>query len=512
MGGGARADAGASDAATADGLLAWRWADPAWVRLVLFVAVALVLRVASFGELGRHADESFYFLVGQRMHDGLLPYVDVWDRKPLGLFLAYYLLAGISRSVLSYQIAACILAAATAFLACAWVRPLAGARAGVLAGIGYLVAIGPFEGATGQTPDFYNPLIAGAALLLYREWQRLARGEIGLPVWAAMALCGLALTFKQTTIFEAAFLGLYVLFCLARAGVPPARLAATAALCCAIGALPSLAIAAFYAAVGHWPEFWHAMVQSNVAKLREGGGAWRMVGIVVKVAPLLVLAAVGLAAAPVERRARIFLAAWIGAGVIGFAAVPNFYGHYLLPLLAPLSIAAGLAFARITRWLVPASVCALYSLVWFNPFDHAWAVESNRGMRAMTALIRRHDHGGGLLVFDGPVYLYATAQERFLSPLVFPQHLNHRIEMDVSHLRTLPELARILAGRPGVIVMSRLPRSFPVSWPARRAVLGYARANCRIVGIENVHADPFRDEYVIFGDCDRGISQEGFAT
>ena len=52
-------------------------------------------------------DEQFYLLVGDRMLHGLLPYVDVWDRKPVGLFLVYAairLLGG--EGIWQYQLAA----------------------------------------------------------------------------------------------------------------------------------------------------------------------------------------------------------------------------------------------------------------------------------------------------------------------------------------------------------------------------------------------------------------------
>jgi hypothetical protein len=479
-----------------------RWLNSSWRVLALFVTVALALRWASIGELDRHADETFYFLVGQRMHDGVLPYVDVWDRKPLGLFLIYYVIAGISTSVVAYQVVACLFAAATALIICALARLWTGERSAVLAGLGYLIIIGPFEGATGQAPDFYNPLIAGAALLLFGESERLARQEAGPRVWWAMSLCGLALTIKQTTAFEAVFLGLYVIFSLARAGAPVAKIVRTAAVCCAIGALPTLLIAAFYASIGHFPEFWHAMVLSNLEKQRESQGAWSALSIAVKAAPLLLLAAFGLLLPSVGRRARILVGAWLAAAVLGFLAVPNFYGHYMLPVLVPLSVAAAFALDRMALWIVPALTFTAYSFLWFNPFDFAWPAENNRGMREMTHLIREHDHGGGLLVFDGPVYLYAQAGERFLSPLVFPQHLNHQIENNVSHLRTHKEIDRILAAGPGVIVMSRFARSLPVNRYSRDAVLTYVRRRCRIVGIVNVQTNT-HDEYVVFGDCSR---------
>ncbi len=110
-----------------------------WLAFALFLLVSLALQAASFGDTNRHADETFYFLVGQRMHEGLLPYVDVWDRKPFGLFLAYYLIAGISTSVLAYQLVACVLAALAALLVCLLAGHLSNRRGGLYAGLVYLL-------------------------------------------------------------------------------------------------------------------------------------------------------------------------------------------------------------------------------------------------------------------------------------------------------------------------------------------------------------------------------------
>ena len=471
------------------------------VQLVLLVLLALALRCATFGDLNRHADETFYFLVGQRMHEGALPYVDVWDRKPLGLFLIYYLLAGISHSVIAYQVAACLAAGVTAALVCRIVAQWSNQRGALLAGVTYLIVLGPFEGATGQAPDFYNPLIAGAALLLLQDAERRARGEVGWRSWAAMSLCGFAITIKQTTIFESAFLGCYLLYGLVGARVSWRNLAGVALRCCALGAAPAAAIALFYASVGHWAELWHAMVTSNLAKTREGGAAWRALSIVVKGAPFLLIAGSGLLLPAAPRQGRAFVGVWTLAALVGFIAVPNLYGHYVLPLLVPLSVATGFLFGHARYWRVWTLAALTYTALWYDPFDRAWTVETNRAMREMTELIRRHDPGGGLLVFDAPVYLYALADERFLSPLVFPQHLNHAIEHNVSHLETHKEVDRIIAGRPGVIVMSRLPRSHPVNAYSRAKILAYARSHCRIVKIEVVHKGLFEDSFVLFGDC-----------
>ena len=90
------------------------------ISALLLLGVALLFRAPSFGNpvvVGDEGDEQFYLLVGDRMLHGLLPYVDVWDRKPVGLFLLYAatrLLGG--EGIWHYQLVATAFAAGTAFL------------------------------------------------------------------------------------------------------------------------------------------------------------------------------------------------------------------------------------------------------------------------------------------------------------------------------------------------------------------------------------------------------------
>ncbi|BCI72928.1 hypothetical protein SPKIRA_37580 (plasmid) [Sphingomonas paucimobilis] len=57
--------------------------------LLLLTLVALVARARTFGNPVIGFDEQFYLLVGDRVLHGALPYVDIFDRKPIGLFLLY---------------------------------------------------------------------------------------------------------------------------------------------------------------------------------------------------------------------------------------------------------------------------------------------------------------------------------------------------------------------------------------------------------------------------------------
>ncbi|MEI9927398.1 MAG: hypothetical protein WDN44_06430 [Sphingomonas sp.] len=70
-------------------LAAWPSALATLPRWSVLLLVAVAARAATFGNPVVHVDEEFYFTTAIRMLHGALPYVDVWDRKPIGLFLVY---------------------------------------------------------------------------------------------------------------------------------------------------------------------------------------------------------------------------------------------------------------------------------------------------------------------------------------------------------------------------------------------------------------------------------------
>src|SRR4030095_16521549 len=64
---------------------------------------------------------------------------------------------------------------------------------------------------------------------------------------------------------------------------------------------------------------------------------------------LFAAAGFGLAARPAEGRERLsyrLIAGWILAAIAGYLLVPNFFPHYALPLLVPLSVMAARGFDR----------------------------------------------------------------------------------------------------------------------------------------------------------------------
>ena len=145
-------------------------------------------------------------------------------------------------------------------------------RDGRIAGALYLVWLTPLFGFGGQSPVFYNLLIAGAALLVLQGRANLAAGLPSRRTALAMLLAGLAITVKTTALFEALYLGIVAAASAWRARRPIAWELARVLRWALLGAAPTLAIAAAYALAGHWPEYWHAMITANLVKGSDWAG------------------------------------------------------------------------------------------------------------------------------------------------------------------------------------------------------------------------------------------------
>ena len=135
-------------------------------------AVAVLTRAGRIGDPTIHVDEQFYLLVADRMWHGALPYVDIWDRKPILLFLIYAALRPFSPDgIVAYQTGALLFATATAFFIVLIASRFANQIGALLAGIAYLLYLPVLGGAGGQSPVFYNLFMAIGA------WEVIRAGE-----------------------------------------------------------------------------------------------------------------------------------------------------------------------------------------------------------------------------------------------------------------------------------------------------------------------------------------------
>jgi len=450
------------------------------VQAMVLLVVAVALRASTFGHPNLHVDEAFYQTVGIAMHDGAIPYVDVWDRKPWGLFFLYYLIAFISNAPLAYQLVATLFAVATAWTIGRIAREWASPAGGLFAGLVYLLWLDRLQGFGGQAPVFYNLFVALAALLVLRSRMQLRAGRLPWRMPLAMLLAGLAITIKPTAVFEACFLGMYATCQLYRSSVARNKQLAAIAGWMALGAAPILLISGWYFAQGYWAIYWQAMFGSNLGKpsFLYAGTMRALISFVI-LAPVMAVATLSIPTWQGDTKR--FVGFWLLAALVGLLSVPNFYMHYSLPLMVPLSVATAAFLSRPVAGPVATAALCLWSLQTAHAFDASNTRASIAAMDELASAIRSNHTDGPLFVVDGPPQLYVLTGHAFPTPLVFPHHLAHEIEKDLSHLSTLGETRRVLALRPGTVVLPDKPRQDPPNMEVIDAVSRYVHANCRKV-------------------------------
>lgn len=336
------------------------------VAFAILVATAFALRHATFGNPTLEPDESFYLLVGIKMHQGLLPYVDIYDRKPFGLFALYYLIAAVTEHPAGYQVFATIFAGLTACVIYLFRQD----RFGILAGILYLAGLNLMFGNGGQAPVFYNLFIAVAAWLVAN----------GRHVFVAMLLCGIAITIKHSAVFESIWLGLYAAKAMRWRQVP---------IMIGLGALPfALTTLPF---LDDLPLFWAAVIEAPLSNAAKSPSL-----ILLRLIEAFPILLPGLAGFLLAGR-RLFLGGWLVATMISFVAIPNYFPHYFLPAMVPLAI-----LASELRWGVAPFIAIAIVMKW--PFDY----DRTRRARAEFDRLDRAlaMQRGTLAVRTGPVLLY----------------------------------------------------------------------------------------------------------
>ncbi|MGR6327943.1 ArnT family glycosyltransferase [Sphingomonas sp. XXL09] len=421
----------------------------AWLILCL---AAVALRLPDIGNPLIDYDEQMYLLVARRMWDGAWPYVDIWDRKPIGLFLIY---AGSQAfggdPIVAYHLLALLCVGGTAMLIATWLTRIASPWCGLVGGLVYILWIGSLGGRGGQAPVYYEPLVAAAA---WAAWRAASGGRRGWTA-AAMLLAGVALQIKPTVVFEGCFFGAAILFGDWRRGRALLALAGEAAAMIALALAPTLLAYGVYAVCGHGQAWWFANVDSiflrGITPSDPVGG--RVINTAAIVAIPLAVALYGIArhAGPM----RPFLAGWLAAALLGWLAIPPYLVHYAMPLMLPIALGAGLAVRR--SW-APAALLAIPAgwFLWLSGYPHRGETAmARRAVVASARLIDRYRGRGCAYIFLGPPAFYTASGSCLPTRYPFSEHLGNISERGAIGIDPQVEVARILASRPPVIVSRR---------------------------------------------------------
>ncbi len=465
--------------------------------LIILVLVALATRAWLFGNPVIGIDEQFYLVAGDRLREGVLPYVDVWDRKPIGLFLIYA--AGgafFGDPVIGHHLIASLSAVLTGWTLFAIARRYAPFPAALAGAAAYIAWLPVFAGVGGQSPVFYNlPMAAGAAMLLAMISDGKGDGDanryrLGWRGCAVMLLAGLSLQIKYSAVFDGIFFGLTLLWLGWRRGWRLPGLASAALLWIACALLPTATALAAYAALGHGDAFIQANFQSIFGDINSPlNSAVRLAGLTFGLSPFLVCLWIVWKRPATTTLAERWIMAWAVASYAGFLAFGVYYDHYILPLLLPLCLIAAMAFVRLERSRLAMAIVVGLGLLGGTGRAAADRLQYGSGAeaRALAAKVIRHLHGGCLYVNEEIPVLYWLTKSCLPTRYAFPEHLVlYRYEHALGTSQ-LGELEATLARRPSVVIKSTSPDDDTRA--ASRALLeAHLARDYRMVGTGSVGA------------------------
>lgn len=423
--------------------------------LAMLAVLAVAVRAITYGNPALGFDEQFYLLVGDRMVQGDLPYVDIFDRKPIGIFLIYAgvrLLGG--EGFVQYKLVATLFVIATAWLIYLLARQRSGRWGAGLAAALYILWLNLMEGEGGQTPVFYNLLVVGAAWQLFAEIR--APGRLWRRGTLALALIGLALQVKTSVVFEGMFFGLAFLWLGWTRRMSWPALAGFAAAMVALALLPTALAFGYYAAIGAADAFIFCNFLSIFGQ-GKGPAAILLVKLIEVSAlflPFGVIALLGHRALRTDmlRADSRMLRLWLLASAFGVLIYWRFNSpHYAIPLLLPFCLL--LAPALDARRRIGAGL-ALIALVAGQIVQlHLIAIKGgNAEMRAVAAAAR--PTGGFIFVYNAYPGLYMMTRSPLPSRWAFPGHVNAEDENNPRALGVDPlaETRAILDRNPDAVV------------------------------------------------------------
>lgn len=483
--------------------------EPAWTRgarlPLLLLLLTLLVRAQTFGNPVIEFDEQFYRLVGERMLQGAVPFIDIWDRKPIGLFLLYALAALIGGAhALSYQLMAALFVAGTAWLIHAMARPLCASwRGPLVAAALYILWLNLLQGEGGQASVLTALPMCGAAFLILRHILGNAGGTaagrgrspaaLGRDGALAMLLVGLAAQIKYTVLLEGLFFGLTLLWLARERGDRAGRLVGLAAGWAGLAALPTLLAWAAYAAMGQGEAWLFANVTSIFlrAPMPLDDLLGELAGGVATILLLIVAAWLGwrrrVGRGPVQR----FVALWALVAFASMVVMRSFSPHYFIPLVPPLVLLASPALDVMRRFAIGlTALAAIVGQILIGFF--IWSKGDGDTVDRLVAAIGPAPRC--IFVFDGFPALYAESRSCLPGRFVFPGHLNGIMEAGSLGVDPVAEVERIMATHPDAIVTD-----FPI-WslhnPGTKAVVDRElAAHYRLVLREETGKGRFRMVY-----------------
>ncbi|NHN87481.1 ArnT family glycosyltransferase [Acetobacter conturbans] len=425
----------------------------------LLLCFAVLCRFQLFGDPLGHIDEQFYLFVGGRMLHGDLPFVQLWDRKPIGLFLlyAFFHLFGPYR-IWAYQIFGLLSVWGTSLLLVKMARLFAPLGGAVIAGMIYIAWLDLSGGEGGQAPVFYNLLVAAAmahclfGTIIPQDGGKRIR-SVGL---GSMALFGIALQIKYTVVFEGIFLGLFLLWHDSRTGRSLKTIVTDGLLWAGTALVPTLLVVGFYMLKGYGHEWFFANVQSIFLRAPHPASETHlaMMDLLKRQIPLVFTGLLALLTLSPDVRKSVqtrFLVLWAVVAWFGVAIFGDWYSHYALPTFAPLAIVTAPLWNRRAGQIWLALLLLTGTIMGekkVNQHIRKWG--NAHVFKALKTTLTSPP--GCVFVYRGPIAIYDAISWCPLTDHPFPGHFHEAVEDRATGIDPVHELSQILAREPLYIV------------------------------------------------------------
>ena len=375
---------------------------------------------------------------------------------------------------------------------CLLARDLSDRWTAIGAGVLYPLLIYAYGSLSGQSEVFFLPFIMGALIHV----RRMSEGEAERRALYAMLLAGTALQIKYSVLPQCLFLGLAALWHFR--GQPPQRIALRAAYLALTGLTPTLAVACFYAFHHAFEAFFYANFVSIFERAPAQSGRFPKEHFPALL-PMMAMAGGGLYLTLRNGAGRHgtgfrLIAGWSISILISITMLSTVYLYYYAAFVpAAILLALPLLSVRNSLRWAPLALVTGATLALLNVPRH-WEVthQGRRDLAKMAAVLRpRVGPGRCLFVFDGPTALYRITGSCLPSRFVYPDHLNNPLERFALGVSQEGEVARILSGHPGAVVVA--DQTFAArDTPARRLVASELERAYRPIAVAHVRERTYR--------------------
>jgi len=498
-----------------------------WLWFAFFVAAAIIFRAPTYLFSELNWDEALYRLMADSLLRGHAPYTEIWDRKPVGVFVVFAGIQGLFGSdILALRLVASIGVGTSAFFLALLARRIFsdGPLTGVLAGLFYILYSLRNGGDAINTELVFTPFYLAGAVILFRSAEYEGR-KLFVSAFCAGLLAGIAVQIKYVVIFDIlAFAIIYGIMQL-RSFTPAVwQKFFLVILATGLGiAVPTGIAFLWYAVIGQFDTFLVSNISANEALVGETappfGYQWMIDGLK-QYDALIIGAAAALAAGPLlantaeRRRSWLAIVVWLLSMCLSLIFLRRFANHMFIQALPAISVATAWILVRAsqtaslgrtaTRLVLASTVAFLALWTAHDQFDVAfetvvkrqidgishWGDRTATIAAALSARLRPSDE---IYVFGPELGIYENTKR--LPPTRFP--FTEHLWSGYAPVNGADEIHRIMTRHPAFIVVTNL-------WMPNGPAPDPAREKTAAELFDTINRD-----YVIDGNVSRFMSGGG---